>query len=55
EVDVSLLFIDVRGFTSYAERAGARHVFARLNELYRDVVPIVLRHGGHANKFIGDG
>ena len=55
EVDVSLLFMDVRGFTSYAERAGARHVFARLNELYRDVVPIVLRHDGHANKFIGDG
>ena len=55
EVDVSLLFMDVRGFTTYAERVGARHVFARLNELYRDVVPIVLRHGGHANKFIGDG
>jgi len=55
EVDLSLLFMDIRGFTTYAERAGARHVFARLNELYRDVVPIVLSHGGHANKFIGDG
>jgi class 3 adenylate cyclase len=30
-------------------------VVARLNELYEIVVPIVLRNGGHANKFIGDG
>jgi adenylate cyclase len=26
-----------------------------LNQLYGEIVPIVLRHGGHANKFIGDG
>jgi len=55
EVDLSLLFMDIRGFTAYAEHLDARHVFARLNDLYRDVVPIVLQHGGHANKFIGDG
>lgn len=55
EVDLSLLFMDIRGFTSYAEHADARHVFKRLNELYAVVVPIVLHHGGHANKFIGDG
>jgi class 3 adenylate cyclase len=28
---------------------------ATLNELYEAVVPAILRHGGHANKFIGDG
>ena len=55
EVDLSLLFMDIRGFTAYAESADARRVFARLNDLYRVVVPIVLKHGGHANKFIGDG
>jgi len=55
EVDLSLLFMDIRGFTAYAEHADARRVFARLNDLYREVVPIVLKHGGHANKFIGDG
>ena len=55
ELEVSLLFMDVRGFTTYAERAAPREVVARLNDLYGDVVPIVLKHGGHANKFIGDG
>jgi adenylate cyclase len=55
EVEVSVMFVDVRGFTPYAEQAEARDVVARLNELYCLIVPIILRHGGHANKFIGDG
>ena len=28
---------------------------ALLNDLWALVVPMLLRHGGHANKFIGDG
>jgi adenylate cyclase len=55
EVEVTVLFLDVRGFTTLTEQADARDVVARLNALYDRVVPIVLRHGGHANKFIGDG
>ena len=55
ELEVSLLFMDIRGFTSYSEHAEACEVVARLNDLYGEVVPAVLRHGGHANKFIGDG
>jgi class 3 adenylate cyclase len=55
EVDVSIVFLDVRGFTTFAERTPAPEVVARLNALYEVVVPIILAHGGHANKFIGDG
>jgi adenylate cyclase len=55
EVELTVMFMDVRGFTTLSERAAAREVVAALNELYGVVVPIVLRHGGHANKFIGDG
>jgi class 3 adenylate cyclase len=55
EVDVSVLFLDIRDFTSFAEHAEAREVVSTLNELWGEVVPIVTRHGGHPNKFIGDG
>jgi class 3 adenylate cyclase len=55
EVDVSVLFLDVREFTAFAESAAAHEVVASLNELYEAVVPAILRHGGHANKFVGDG
>jgi adenylate cyclase len=54
-VDVSVLFLDVRDFTAFAERAEAHAVVARLNALYEVVVPVILEHGGHANKFVGDG
>jgi adenylate cyclase len=55
EVDVSILFTDVQGFTSYAETASAREVIATLNEQFELMVPIIERHGGHVDKFIGDG
>jgi class 3 adenylate cyclase len=55
ELEVSVLFMDVRGFTTLSEQAPAQHVVGRLNALYEIVVPVILRHGGHANKFIGDG
>ena len=54
-VEVSLLFLAVRDFTAVAENAPAHETVARLNALYEAVVPVILRHGGHANKFIGDG
>jgi class 3 adenylate cyclase len=55
ELEVSILFLDVRGFTAFAESAAAQEVVATLNRLFEAVVPVIRRHGGHANKFIGDG
>ncbi|MTD46601.1 HAMP domain-containing protein [Conexibacter sp. W3-3-2] len=55
EVEVSVLFLDIRGFTQFAERASAAEVVARLNDFYGVVVPELLAHGGHVNAFMGDG
>ncbi len=55
EVEVSILFLDIRGFTGFAERASAAEVVERLNDFYGLVVPLLIAHGGHVNKFIGDG
>jgi adenylate cyclase len=55
EVEVTVMFIDVRDFTGFAERAEASQVVATLNRLFERVVPIVHEHGGHVDKFVGDG
>jgi class 3 adenylate cyclase len=55
EVDATILFLDVRDFTAFAETAEPRDVVTALNTLYDLVVPVILRHGGHANRFLGDG
>lgn len=55
EVEASILFCDVRGFTSYAETASAPEVIATLNEMFSVIVPIVEHYGGHVDKFLGDG
>jgi class 3 adenylate cyclase len=55
EVEVTVMFVDIRDFTRFAERAGAAEVVAELNDFFSHVVPLVAHHGGHANKFVGDG
>ena len=55
EVTVSIMFVDVRAFTAFAETAQPSEVIAALNGLFEVIVPIVTRHGGHVDKFLGDG
>jgi adenylate cyclase len=52
---VTVLFVDIRGFTSFADRSTAREAVEYLNEFFGLVVPILAAHGGHANKLLGDG
>jgi len=54
-VDVSILFCDVKDFSSYAATAPAREVVACLNKLFEVVVPAIAAEGGHVDKFEGDG
>ena len=52
---VTVLFIDIRGFTTFADRSTAREAVAYLNEFFGLVIPILTSHGGHTNKLLGDG
>ena len=54
-VDVTVLFVDVRDFTGFAESRSADEVVAALNRLFETIVPIVHEHGGRVDKFTGDG
>ncbi|RAU90523.1 adenylate/guanylate cyclase domain-containing protein [Mycobacterium colombiense] len=53
--EVSVMFVDVRDFTPFAEANSAEDTVARLNALFQIVVPAVVEAGGHVNKFLGDG
>ena len=51
---VTVLFLDVRGFTTISEHLTPTEVVALLNEYFDVVVDRVTAHGGSVNKFIGD-
>ncbi|GBE65826.1 adenylate/guanylate cyclase domain-containing protein [Mycobacterium sp. MFM001] len=53
--EVTVMFIDIRDFTPFAESNTAEDTVARLNALFEIVVPAVVDAGGHVNKFLGDG
>ncbi|MGH2953528.1 MAG: adenylate/guanylate cyclase domain-containing protein [Solirubrobacterales bacterium] len=55
EIEVSILFCDVRDFTRFAADATPQQVVAALNRLFEVIVPIIAEHGGHVDKFEGDG
>lgn len=55
EVEVTAMFVDVRDFTGFAERESAPVVVATLNRLFELLVPVIHAHGGHIDKFVGDG
>jgi class 3 adenylate cyclase len=52
---VTVMFVDIRDFTPFAEANTAEETVARLNALFEIVVPAVVDAGGHVNKFLGDG
>jgi adenylate cyclase len=53
--DVSVLFCDLVGFTSFTERTEPQAVAAMLKAYYEVATPIVARAGGEIEHFLGDG
>lgn len=51
---VTVLFADIRGFTSISEKLTAEEVSMILNEYFTAIEPIISKYNGVINKFIGD-
>lgn len=52
---VSIMFSDIRSFTSFSESASSDETFLFINEHLQYMSPIILKHQGFIDKFIGDG
>ncbi|MGN6378053.1 MAG: adenylate/guanylate cyclase domain-containing protein [Gaiellales bacterium] len=54
EVEVTVLFADLGGYTAFAEQTTPGEVVAMLNASFGAAVPIVLAEGGTVVQFMGD-
>jgi adenylate cyclase len=53
-IEVSVLFADLRGYTSFSERSQPTDVVALLNAYFGEAVPEILANGGTVVQFMGD-
>ncbi|MCB1229047.1 MAG: adenylate/guanylate cyclase domain-containing protein [Verrucomicrobiae bacterium] len=53
--EISVLFCDIRGFTSLSENLDASEVVQLLNDFHGHMVDEIFRFGGTLDKYLGDG
>ena len=53
--EITVVFVDLRGFTAFAEAAEPEEVTRVLREYHGAMGPLVVEHGGTLERFTGDG
>ena len=51
---VSVLFADIRGFSSFSKTKDARVTIGILNKIFGRLVPVIFEHNGTFDKYMGD-
>jgi class 3 adenylate cyclase/putative methionine-R-sulfoxide reductase with GAF domain len=54
KMDITILFSDIRNFTSKCEELEPEKIVEYLNVYFTHMVEVIFSHGGTVNKFVGD-
>jgi adenylate cyclase len=54
-VEAAIMFFDIRGSTTMAEKIGPQAYAERISKLFADLMDIIFNNGGSINELLGDG
>ncbi len=55
EKEMTVMFLDLRGFSKMAEQMSAKQSFMFLNDVLANIAPVIREYDGFIDKYIGDG